>query len=85
MVEHGGCPGVAAVAVITGRAAGDVVTRFSSGDAAVVTTGAGAEHCAVVDAIGRRPACAAVAVFAGIGTGDMAGVLARRGGAIVTA
>ena len=85
MVEHGGCPGIAAVAVIAGRAAGDVVARFSSSDTAVVTTGAGAEHGAVVNVIGGRPACAAVAVFAGIGTGDMAGVPARCGGAVVTA
>ena len=85
MIEHRRRPGIAAVAVIAGRAAGDVVTRFSSGDAAVVTTGTGTEHGAVVNPIGRRPACATVAVLTGIGTGDMAGVLACRGGAIVTA
>ena len=73
------------MAVITGRAAGDVVAGFTSGDTAIMTTGAGAEHSAVVNAIGRCPACAAVAVLTGIGTGDMAGVLACRGGAIVTA
>ena len=85
MVKHGGRPGVGAVAVITGRPAGDVVARLASGDTAIMTTGAGAEHGAVVDAISGRPARTVVAVFAGICGSDMGGVLAYCCCAVVAA
>ncbi len=56
VVEYRGCPGVGAVAVITGIAAGYMVPGFAIRDAAVMATGARAQHGAVVDAINRYPA-----------------------------
>ena len=73
------------MAVIAGRPTGDVVAGFTSGDTAIMTTGAGAEHGDVVDTIGGRPARAVVAVFAGICGRDMGGIFTRCGAAIVAA
>ena len=85
VIEHRGYPGIGTVAIIAGRATGDVVAGFASGDSPIMTTGAGAQHRAVVDPIGRRPARAVMAVIAGICSRDMGGIFTRRSSAVVTA
>ena len=56
VVEYRGCPGVGAVAVVAGIAAGDVIPGFAARDTPVMATGTGAQDGAVVDTVGRCPA-----------------------------
>ena len=84
VIEAGRYPARGAVAVIALSAGLYMVRRFSRRGTTVVTgcTGAGG-YTAVIEN-GGYPRNAGVAVVAGIATGDVGGVLAGGGGAVVT-
>jgi hypothetical protein len=83
VVEAGGQPGCWAMTGLAIIARGWMVARLAAGNLAVMTRRAGAKNLRVIHAQHRRPVGRAMAVFAGIGGGDVASPFAARGAAVV--
>lgn len=83
MIENCAGPFGCGVAIIACSSCWNVVGRLAAGRGAVMATGAGPNDLRMIDMQYRRPGLGDVAIFAGIGGGDMVGVLAPRIDAIM--
>ncbi len=83
MLEHGGCPAVGAVAIITTVVTLDMPAVLAGGNAAVMAGETVATGLTVIEA-GTGPVASAMAVFTVVATGDVVYVLAGGDPAIVT-
>ena len=84
MIERGGNPRVAGVAIAAFRRGGHVICRLAGRRCAVVAAGARALHLRVIHLRYRHPGISAVASLAHVAGSNVRRRLAHRRGAVVT-